>query len=141
MPRAVSVNVSVFADSVEIDRLLVAQGEELRAFRKYARQISAVVAFPLDPLVENYRPPLPVCVLKIDTQGHELPALRSANAFLTNQVHRLNAALSCYQAAELAAGAREEGEADLGQGGEEVTQVTINRSLKVPSQSAVTRDK
>ena len=53
----------------------VSRDEELKNFRKNKERVTNVITFPLDPLIES-REQQPVCVVKIDTQGHEISVMR-----------------------------------------------------------------
>ena len=48
----------------------VAHDHEQEVFKKEGSKIRSVLTFPMDPIIENWSPPQPVCVFKIDTQGH-----------------------------------------------------------------------
>ena len=54
----------------------VAQDHEKEVFKKNKNTINDVVTFPLDPIIEGWHTPQPVCVVKIDTQGHEMAVLK-----------------------------------------------------------------
>ena len=61
----------------------VSQGIELDAFKKSRQTVTNVMTFPMDPLVEKRPDPQqPVCVVKIDTQGHEISVMRGVERTL-----------------------------------------------------------
>ena len=65
-----------------LHREAVSQGEELSVFNKNKKMVRHVMTFPIDPLVATRPKRQPVCVVKIDTQGHEVSVMRGAERTL-----------------------------------------------------------
>ena len=61
----------------------VSQAIGLDAFKLTRQTVTNVITFPMDPLIEKRPDPQqPVCVVKIDTQGHEISVMRGVERTL-----------------------------------------------------------